>query len=224
VSRECQGWIETCTYALQARLTEVTTPARSGGHPSVTNQQPSKPQEPWHLQANTSLVPSLPTIVQAVSSTALFIIQTSKRTAHTIKTVHNSPIHVPHVPPQSATRNWLVIGPRPMRQRQYSLHCHRLPKSYPHRVIPPPLRRQLPQSAHSRITQVRPRPHRHRRPALPYTTSPSFSPCPPDILEQHSSSSVTLWSARSHPFSTIYGGTTLSLCRRRFTRTHLHLE
>ena len=103
-----------------------------------------------------------------------------------------------------------VLGPRPMRQRPYSRLRHRLPQSHPHRVIPPRVRRQPPRSAHSRITQERPRPHRHHQPALAYTTShvpcsfssPSFSPCPPDFLEQHSSSYVTRWSARSHPFST----------------------
>lgn len=47
------------------------------------------------------MIVSFLSTVQAISSTALFIIQIYKRAVHTIKTVHNSPIHVP---PQSPIR------------------------------------------------------------------------------------------------------------------------
>jgi hypothetical protein len=47
------------------------------------------------------MIVSFLSTVQAISSTALFIIQVYKRAVHTIKTVHNSPIHVP---PQSPIR------------------------------------------------------------------------------------------------------------------------
>lgn len=50
------------------------------------------------------MIVSFLSTVQAISSTALFIIQVYKRAVHTIKTVHKSPIHVPHVPPQSPIR------------------------------------------------------------------------------------------------------------------------
>jgi hypothetical protein len=50
------------------------------------------------------MIVSFLSIVQAISSTALFIIQVYKRAVHTIKTVHNSPIQPPHVPPQSPIR------------------------------------------------------------------------------------------------------------------------
>ena len=50
------------------------------------------------------MIVSFLSTVQTISSTALFIIQIYKRAVHTIKTVHNSPIHVPHVPPQSPIR------------------------------------------------------------------------------------------------------------------------
>ena len=68
------------------------------------------PDPPSRYTANSSTVPSLHTIivsflsaVQAISSTALSIINIYKRTVHTIKKVHNSP--PPHTsPPQSPTR------------------------------------------------------------------------------------------------------------------------
>lgn len=47
------------------------------------------------------MIVSFLSTVQAISSTALFIIQIYKRAVHTIKTVHNSSIHVP---PQSPIR------------------------------------------------------------------------------------------------------------------------
>jgi hypothetical protein len=47
------------------------------------------------------MIVSFLSTVQAISSTALLIIQIYKRAVHTIKTVHNSPIHVP---PQSPIR------------------------------------------------------------------------------------------------------------------------
>jgi hypothetical protein len=47
------------------------------------------------------MIVSFLSTVQAISSTALFIIQVYKRAVHTIKTVHNTPIHIPHAPPQS---------------------------------------------------------------------------------------------------------------------------
>jgi hypothetical protein len=50
------------------------------------------------------MIVSFLSIVQAISSTALFIIQIYKRAVHTIKTVHNSPIYVPHVSPHSPIR------------------------------------------------------------------------------------------------------------------------
>jgi len=50
------------------------------------------------------MIVSFLSTVQAISSTALFIIQVYKRAVHTIKTVHNSPTHVSHVPPQSPIR------------------------------------------------------------------------------------------------------------------------
>lgn len=50
------------------------------------------------------MIVSFLSTVQAISSTALFIIQIYKRAVHTIKTVHNSPIHVPQTPPQSPNR------------------------------------------------------------------------------------------------------------------------
>jgi len=47
------------------------------------------------------MIVSFLSTVQTISTTALFLIQIYKRAVHTIKTVHNSPIHVP---PQSAIR------------------------------------------------------------------------------------------------------------------------
>jgi hypothetical protein len=79
---------------------------------SRANSHFKSPELPSRFQANT-LVPSLSNMivsflstVQTISSTALFIIQIYKRAVHTIKKVHNSPIHVhvPHVPPQSPIR------------------------------------------------------------------------------------------------------------------------
>lgn len=50
------------------------------------------------------MIVSFLSTVQAISSTALYIIQIYKRAVHTIKTVHNSPMHVPRDPPQSPIR------------------------------------------------------------------------------------------------------------------------
>ncbi|KAH9964432.1 PXA domain-containing protein [Russula dissimulans] len=65
---------------------------------------------PSRFNTNSSLVPSLHTIivsflsaVQAISSTALSIIQIYKRTVHTIKTVHNSTPYIPPQPPVHAS-------------------------------------------------------------------------------------------------------------------------
>ncbi|KAI0286807.1 PXA domain-containing protein [Russula aff. rugulosa BPL654] len=72
------------------------------------------------LTSNTSLVPSLPTMivsflstVQAISSTALLIIQIYKRAVHTIKTVHNSPIHVPPQSPIRTQTSEAILPPSP---------------------------------------------------------------------------------------------------------------
>ncbi|KAI9512633.1 PXA domain-containing protein [Russula earlei] len=69
--------------------------------------EPPRPPDTPRSNTNSSLVPSLHTIivsflsaVQAISSTALYMIHIYKRTLHTIKSVHNSP---PYVPLQSTT-------------------------------------------------------------------------------------------------------------------------
>jgi len=120
------------------------------------------PDPPSRFNTNSSFVPSLHTIivsflsaVQAISSTALSIIQIYKRTVHTIKTVHNSPpyipphsvVHASHQVPETTT----ALSPSPSSPEspstprepspsQSSLSSHRNNANSPPRTPPPPTR------------------------------------------------------------------------------------